>query len=314
MLIIAPDVSDKVDQEHQLPYIARRRMANPDRTWFITGASSGFGRALAEAVIARGERVVAAARRREALAELAALAPERLLASPLDVTNAQARAAAVGQAIDRFGHIDVLANIAGRGSLGAVEEFAPEQLRAQMEVNFFGAAELTRVVLPHMRVQRSGHVLNLTSIGGLISIGGFGPYCASKFALEAWSEALADEVADFGIKVTLVEPGNFRTEFAGDVNVRPTQPLQAYRSVIAPIEDFLYGQNGRQPGDPAKAAEAMIAVVEDKTPPRRLVLGPDAYAVLDRTYAARAADISRYRSLGEATNYPDAEVRAIGRA
>jgi NAD(P)-dependent dehydrogenase (short-subunit alcohol dehydrogenase family) len=313
VLIVAPAASGKLATSISLN-IARRHMANPDRTWFITGASSGFGRALAKAVIARGERVVAAARRREALAELAAVAPERLLALPLDVTNAQARTAAVGQAIDRFGHIDVLANIAGRGSLGAVEEFAPEQLRAQMEVNFFGAAELTRVVLPHMRVQRSGHVVNLTSIGGLISIGGFGPYCASKFALEAWSEALADEVADFGIKVTLVEPGNFRTEFAGDVNMRPTQPLQAYRSQIAPIEDFLYGQDGRQPGDPAKAAEAMIAVVEDKTPPRRLVLGPDAYAVLDRTYAARAADISRYRSLGEATNYPDAEVRAIGPA
>jgi short-subunit dehydrogenase len=166
-------------------------------------------------------------------------------------------------------------------------------------------------VLPQMRAQGSGHVLNLTSIGGLISIGGFGAYCASKFALEAWSEALADEVAGFGLHVTLVEPGNFRTEFAGDVNMRPARPLDAYRPLIAPIEDFLYGQAGRQPGDPAKAAEAMIAVVEDATPPRRLVLGTDAYEALERTYAARAADIARYRALGEATNYPDAEVRAI---
>jgi NAD(P)-dependent dehydrogenase (short-subunit alcohol dehydrogenase family) len=193
-----------------------------------------------------------------------------------------------------------------------VEEFAPEQLRAQMDLNFFAAAELTREVLPHMRGQGCGHILNLTSIGGLISIGGFGAYCASKFALEAWSEALGQEVAHLGIKVTLVEPGNFRTEFAGDVNMRPATPLSAYRAVIAPIEDFLYGQSGFQPGDPAKAAEAMIAVVDDPEPPRRLVLGADAYDVLDRTMAARIADIDRYRALGEATGFTGAEVRPIG--
>jgi NAD(P)-dependent dehydrogenase (short-subunit alcohol dehydrogenase family) len=297
------------DEPHQ---IGDETMAKRERAWFITGASSGFGRALAEAVIARGECVIAAARRREALINLAERAPDRVLALPLDVTDGQARAAAVMQAISRFGRIDVLANIAGRGSLGAVEEFSPEQLRAQMEINFFAAAELTRQVLPNMRTHRAGHVLNLTSIGGLISIGGFGAYCASKFALEAWSEALADEVAALGIKVTLIEPGNFRTEFAGDVNMRPAQALEEYRSLIAPIEDFLYGQNGRQPGDPAKAAEAMIAVVNDEAPPRRLVLGIDAFDVLGRTYEARAADIARFRSLGEATGYPDAEVRRIG--
>jgi NAD(P)-dependent dehydrogenase (short-subunit alcohol dehydrogenase family) len=289
-------------------------MSNADRVWFITGASSGFGRTLAEAVIARGERAVVVARRREALAALAAIDAARVLALPLDVTDARARDSGAATAVARFGRIDVLANIAGRGSLGAVEEFAPEQLRAQMELNFFAAAELTRVVLPRMRAQRGGHILNLTSIGGLISIGGFGAYCASKFALEAWSEALADEVAGFGIRVTLVEPGNFRTEFAGDVNMRPAAPLDPYRPVIAPLEDFLYGQNGRQPGDPAKAADAMIAVVDDPAPPRRLVLGRDAYEVLDRTMAARMADIGRYRALGEATDFSGAEVRRIGAA
>lgn len=287
-------------------------MSIQDRVWFITGASSGFGRSLAEAVIARGERVVAAARRENALAELVALAPDRVLAMPLDVTGPAARRNAVAEALARFGRIDVLANIAGRGSLGAVEEFAPDQLRAQMELNFFAAAEMTREVLPSMRAQGTGHVLNLTSIGGLISIGGFGAYCASKFALEAWSEALADEAKAFGVHVTLVEPGNFRTEFAGDVNMRPHAPLDVYRPLIAPIEDFLYGQAGRQPGDPGKAADAMIAVVNDTQPPRRLVLGPDAYDVLDRIYAERAADIGRYRVLGEGTNYSDAVVRQIG--
>ncbi|HEY1541730.1 MAG TPA: oxidoreductase [Xanthobacteraceae bacterium] len=287
-------------------------MSNADRVWLVTGASSGFGRALAEAVIRRGERAVVTARRAAALAELAALDRDRVLAIPLDITDAQARKAAVAAALVRFGRIDVLANIAGRGSLGAVEEFAPEQLRSQMELNFFAAAELAREVLPHMRSRGAGHILNLTSIGGLISIGGFGAYCASKFALEAWSEALADEVAPFGIKITLVEPGNFRTEFAGDANLRPAAPLDAYRPVIAPIEDFLYGQNGRQPGDPAKAADAMIAVVEDAKPPRRLVLGADAYDVLERIMAARMADIARYRALGEATGFPGADVRSIG--
>lgn len=289
-------------------------MSNMDRVWFITGASSGFGRALAEAVISRGEKAVVVARRGAALAELVAIDGNRVLAAPLDITNADARKAAVATALTRFGHIDVLANIAGRGSLGAVEEFAAEQLRAQMELNFFAAAELTREVLPHMRASGAGNILNLTSIGGLISIGGFGAYCASKFALEAWSEALADEVARFGVKVTLVEPGNFRTEFAGDVNMRPAETLAAYRPVIGPIENFLYGQAGRQPGDPVKAAELMVTVVEDPSPPRRLVLGEDAYDVLDRIISARMADINRYRQRGQATGFADAEVRRIGGA
>lgn len=289
-------------------------MSNMDRVWFITGASSGFGRALAEAVISRGEKAVVVARRGAALAELVAIDGNRVLAAPLDITNADARKAAVATALTRFGHIDVLANIAGRGSLGAVEEFAAEQLRAQMELNFFAAAELTREVLPHMRASGAGNILNLTSIGGLISIGGFGAYCASKFALEAWSEALADEVARFGVKVTLVEPGNFRTEFAGDVNMRPAETLAAYRPVIGPIENFLYEQAGRQPGDPVKAAELMVTVVNDPSPPRRLVLGEDAYDVLDRIISARMADINRYRQRGQATGFADAEVRRIGGA
>ena len=290
------------------------KMKSENRVWFVTGASSGFGRALAEAAIDQGDRVVVAARREAALAEIAARAPSRVLALPLDVTDGNARNAAVQRALQHFGQIDVLANIAGRGSLGAVEEFAPDQLREQMEINFFAAVEMSRAVLAHFRERKSGHILNLTSIGGLISIGGFGPYCASKFALEAWSEALADEVAAFNVNVTLVEPGNFRTEFAGDVNMRPSTTIDAYRPTIAPIEEFLYGQAGRQPGDPAKAAAVMIAVVNDPAPPRRLVLGPDAYDALDRIYAARAADIARYRRVGESTNYADAEVRTIGAA
>jgi NAD(P)-dependent dehydrogenase (short-subunit alcohol dehydrogenase family) len=289
-------------------------MANRDRVWFITGASSGFGQALAEAVLAKGERAVLTARRAERLNAIAQKHDGRALAISLDVTNASAREAAVKSVIARFGRIDVLANIAGRGSLGAVEEFSPEQLREQMELNFFAAAELTRAVLPQMRAQRSGHILNLTSIGGLVSIGGFGAYCAAKFALEAWSEALRDEVAPLGIRVTIVEPGSFRTEFAGDVNMRPTQPMPAYRPVIEPIEQFLYGNAGKQAGDPVKAANVMIEAVESATPPLRLMLGADAYDLWNRTVAARNAELDAWRARGVATAFDDAQTVAIGGA
>lgn len=286
-------------------------MTSQNPVWFITGASSGFGASLASAALARGDRVVLAARRRERLDGIAQSYGDQALVLELDVTDSAARDAAVTSAIAAFGRIDILANIAGRGSLGAVEEFAPTQLRKQMDLNFFAAVELTRLVLPHMREQRSGHILNLTSIGGLVSIAGFGAYCASKFALEAWSEALSQEVAEFGIRVTIVEPGNFRTEFAGDINLRPAKPIDAYRPLIAPVEQFLYGQAGQQPGDPAKAAELMVAVVDTEHPPLRLMMGTDAYEVWDRTIAARMTDLNTWREQGMATAYPDATVLSI---
>jgi NAD(P)-dependent dehydrogenase (short-subunit alcohol dehydrogenase family) len=282
------------------------------RTWFITGASSGFGRALAEAVLARGDNAVLAARRSEPLRALAEMHAGRALPVALDVTDPGARMAALAAAIDRFEHLDVLANIAGRGSLGAAEEFSPDQLRDQMEVNFFGPVELIRAALPQMRRQGSGHILNLTSIGGLISMGGFSVYCASKFALEGWSEALRDEVAPLGIRVTIVEPGAFRTEFAGGSNMRPTERLDAYRGVIDPVETYLYGNDGMQPGDPAKAADAMIAVVESGNPPLRLMLGADALAGWEGKRAAVDADVEAWRAVGSATAYPDAETHPIG--
>jgi NAD(P)-dependent dehydrogenase (short-subunit alcohol dehydrogenase family) len=261
--------------------------------------------------LARGDRAVIAARRAEALAQVADAYPETALAVPLDVTDARARAAAVEAAVARFGRIDVLANIAGRGSLGAAEEFSEAELRAQMDLNFFAVVELTRLALPVMRGQRSGHILNLTSVGGIASAGGFAAYCASKFAVEGWSEALRDEVAPFGIKVTLVEPGNFRTEFAGDVNLRPAQQLDAYRPLIEPVERFLFGQAGEQPGDPAKAARLMIEVAEEQKPPLRLLMGVDAYAMWDAKSAQRAAEFAVWRRRGEATAFEGAAVRPI---
>jgi NAD(P)-dependent dehydrogenase (short-subunit alcohol dehydrogenase family) len=276
------------------------------RVWFITGASSGFGRALAEAALKRGDSAVVSGRRAHALDSLAAPYGRLALPLELDVTDTDARSRAVEAALARFGRIDVLANIAGRGSLGAVEEFSPEQLREQMEINFFAPAEMTRAVLPAMREQKSGHILQLTSIGGLVSLGAFGPYCASKFALEGWSEALNDEVKPLGIRVTIVEPGAFRTEFAGAANMRPARRMDAYRQVIDPIEAYLYGGDGKQPGDPAKAAEAMIAAVESNDPPLRLLLGVDAIGLLEQKRAAFAAELDRWRQIGEATSFEGA--------
>lgn len=282
------------------------------KTYLITGASSGFGYALAEAVLARGDRVVVGARRTEALEALTRSNPEGALAVRLDVTDPAGREQAVRAALERFGRVDVLANIAGRGSLGAAEEFAPAQLREQMELNFFAAAELTRLVLPVMRAQGSGHILNLTSIGGLVSVGGFGPYCASKFALEGWSEALRDEVKPLGIHVTIVEPGAFRTEFAGEKNMRPEQQLEAYRAVIAPIEKYLYGNNGKQPGDPQKAALAMIEIVESMDPPLRMMLGVDAIVLWDKKLAAMQTELNRWYDTATRTAFDDAVVLPVG--
>jgi len=283
-----------------------------ERVWFITGASSGFGRALAEAALKRGDNAVVCARRKAALDSLASPYGKSALAIELDVTDAAGRLQAVDAARDRFGRIDVLANIAGRGSLGAVEEFSPEQLREQMEVNFFSAAEMTRAVLSTMRAQRSGRILQLTSIGGLVSIGGFGPYCASKFALEAWSQALRDEVKPLGIRVTIVAPGAFRTEFAGPVNMRPERRIDAYRPAIDPIETYLYGGDGKQPGDPAKAAAAMIAAVESDDPPLHLLLGQDAIGLWEDKQAAFSAELKRWRAVGEATAIDGAQAAPIG--
>jgi NAD(P)-dependent dehydrogenase (short-subunit alcohol dehydrogenase family) len=282
------------------------------RVWFITGASSGFGRALAEAMLKRGDDAVVCARRKKSLDSLASPYGKSVLAIELDVTDADARLKGVDAALNRFGRIDVLANIAGRGSLGAAEEFSPEQLREQMEVNFFAAAEMTRAVLPAMRAQRSGRILQLTSIGGLISIGGFGPYCASKFALEGWSQALRDEVAPLGIGVTIVAPGAFRTEFAGSVNMRPERRIDAYRPVIDPLEAYLYGGDGKQPGDPAKAADAMIAAVESDDPPLHLLLGADAIGIWEERQAAFTGELARWRAVGEGTAINGAVATPVG--
>lgn len=282
------------------------------KIYLITGTSSGFGRALAQAVLQRGDKAVLAARKLTDIEELAAQYQDNALAVKLDVTNANDRQQAIASAIEKFGRVDVLANIAGQGSLGALEEFSAEQIRKQFEVNCFGVLEMTREILPVMRQHKSGHILNLTSIGGLASVGGFALYCATKFAVEGFSEALRDEVAPLGIKVTIVEPGAFRTEFAGAANMRPETTIDDYKPVIEPIGQYLYGNDGKQPGDPSKAALAMIAAVESDKPPLRLVLGADAFGLWEKKRAAMEEEFATWRKVGENTAFDGVEVSQIG--
>ncbi|WGR63583.1 SDR family NAD(P)-dependent oxidoreductase (plasmid) [Paracoccus ferrooxidans] len=276
------------------------------KIWFITGASSGFGKALAEAVLARGDSAVLTARRAAPLQEIAAGHGDRALALQLDVTDAAARGRALAQATGQFGRIDVLANIAGAGSYGALEEFTPEQIRAQMELNFFAAAELSRAVLPQMRARKSGHILNLTSIAGLVAFPGSGLYNASKFALEGFTEALHHEVKPLGIRVTLIEPGAFRTGFAGSAAMKAAGRIQDYAALNAGMEDYYATQDGQQMGDPVKAAQVIIDMVDGDTAPVRLMLGEDAYQLWEGAVASRARDLATWRQRGEDTAIPGA--------
>jgi NAD(P)-dependent dehydrogenase (short-subunit alcohol dehydrogenase family) len=266
------------------------------RVWFITGASSGFGRSLAEEALARGERVVATARDVGALAALIARAPERALALRLDVTRPAELEAALAAALDRFGAIDVLVNNAGFSIIGALEETPEEELRATMELMFFGAVAATRAVLPHMRARRAGAIVQITSVGGLITAPGFGAYCAAKHALEAVSESLAAELAPHGVRVLIVEPGAFRTALFGP-GFRTMPATEPYAASVGPTRDYVLASAGVQPGDPAKAARAIADAVAAGAPNLRLPLGADAVAGIRQKLARVAEDVDR----GEAT-------------
>jgi len=277
-----------------------------NKVWFITGASSGFGKELAELLLAKGESVALAARRLEPLQEIAAKHGDRALALKLDVTDAASRAEALKTANETFGRIDVLANIAGAGSYGALEAFTSEQIRAQMELNFFAAAELSREVLPQMRAQKSGHILNLTSIAGLVAFPGSGLYNASKFALEGFTEALHHEVKPFGIRVTLVEPGAFRTDFASSAAMKAEREIADYAPLTTGMEEYYTTQNGQQMGDPVKGMQVLIDMVESDTAPVRLMLGEDAYQLWESAVVSRNRDLALWRSRGEDTAIPGA--------
>lgn len=270
------------------------------QVWFITGASSGFGRAFAAHALARGHRVVATARDLSRLDALAAQAPERVLALRLDVDRGGEAQAAVAAAVGRFGRIDVLVNNAGYGIVGAIEETPEAELRAIMETNFFGAIAVIRAALPVLRAQRGGAVVNMSSMGGQMSVAGFGAYSGAKFALEGASEALAQELAPFGIKVLIVEPGAFRTGFAGE-RLRHMPVLDAYRAGVGATREFARGMDGTQDGDPMKAAAAVERALAADATPLRLQLGADAVAAVRAHAQALLHDLSAWESVAADT-------------
>ena len=275
------------------------------QTWFITGAASGFGHAFAEHALARGHNVVATARDAGRLADLVALAPERVLATPLDVDVAGAAEAAVEAAVARFGRIDVLVNNAGYGVVGALEETSDADLRALMNTNFFGAMAVTRAALPVLRAQKSGAIVNISSLGGQLSFAGFSAYSASKFALEGASEALAQEVAPFGIKVLIVEPGQFRTQLAGS-GMRHMPVIEAYQPVVGATREFAHSMHNTQAGDPRKAAAAIAKALEAQHTPLRLQLGGDSVDAV-RTHAqAMLKEMEAWEAVSRSTDFDTA--------
>ncbi len=251
-------------------------MSTPNKVWFITGCSTGFGRELAKETLANGFNVVVTARKTADVADIVASYPETALVISLDVTVPQQIKEAVQVAIDRFGRIDVLVNNAGIGYFGAIEESEEEEVRRMFEINFFGLAHMTNAVLPHMRKQRSGHILNVASIGGLRSFPAVGFYNATKYAVDGLSEALSKEVAPLGIKVTVICPSGFRTDWAGRSANNTKIKIEDYATTAGKNMSDLRGYSGNQPGDPVKAARAMIQVTETENPPLRLLLGAAA--------------------------------------
>ena len=244
--------------------------------WLITGCSTGFGRELAQMVLDRGYRAVVTARNPAKVEDIAARHRDRALVLELDVTDPVEVDAAVKSAEKHFGRIDVLVNNAGVGYFGAVEESDEEEFRRMFEINFFGLSSMTRALLPIMRKQRSGHIVNISSIGGLKSFPTLAYYNATKYAVEGFSEALALEVAPLGIKVTIVEPSGFRTDWAGRSAAETRNRIADYATTAGKNLEDLRGYSGKQPGDPVRAAAAIIAAVESPNPPLRLLLGKAA--------------------------------------
>lgn len=271
------------------------------RTWFITGCSSGFGRILARMALEQGDNVVATARDPGGLAELGTDFPDRLLALPLDVTRPDAAAGAMGQARARFGGVDILVNNAGFGFVGAIEEAEPAEYRPVFETNLFGLIETTRAALPLLRRSGRGRIVNLSSVGGITGRQGFGYYNASKFAVEGLSEALSEELAPFGIRVIIVEPGAFRTEFLGRSIKAAKQRLPEYEATSGATRDFSAANHGVQLGDPVKGMAVLMEAILAEDPPLRLPLGRDAIARIEAKVARLSHELDDWRGRAMAT-------------
>ena len=274
--------------------------------WFITGCSTGFGRELSLILLKRGYRVVATARDKSKVEDIVAGNPKNGLALALDVDKQGQIDAAVKAAEARFGRIDVLVNNAGYGYLAAVEEGDDADIRAMFETNFFGLGAVTRAVLPIMRAQKSGAIVNISSVGGFIGFPGSGYYAATKFAVEGLSESLSKEVGPLGIKVIIVEPGPFRTDWAGRSLKTPRKPVDAYADTAIARRRQIQGISGSQAGDPVRASEAIIATVEKKDAPLRLPLGGVAYDAIAAEIAALRKEHESIEAVARGADYPKA--------
>lgn len=278
--------------------------SEPDPAWFITGCSTGFGEAIASRVLARGWRAVVTARDKARLARLVDGHGANALAVDLDVTDPAQIREAVEASEGRFNRIDVLVNNAGYGYMTSVEEADEAEIRRQFEANVFGLFAMTKAVLPIMRRQGTGHIVNITSLAGLVGLPASGYYAATKHAVEGWSDSLAAEIAPLGIKLTCVEPGPFRTDFAGrSISENPTR-IADYEGTVGARLASIKRQDGGQPGDPVRAAEAIIEITQAEEPPRHLMLGAIAVEMATERLSKTLREIERWRALALSTDYP----------
>jgi NAD(P)-dependent dehydrogenase (short-subunit alcohol dehydrogenase family) len=271
-------------------------------TWLVTGSSSGLGRALCEQLLLSGRRVICSARNPDDVSALVNAYPDRAFALQLDVSDPQGVQRAVTDAIASHGAIDVLVNNAGFGHFGALEEITEPEVNVAFDVNVFGPYRVMRAILPHFRARGTGLVLNVSSMMGFIGAAGFGLYCATKFALDGWSEAMSLELKPFGIRVVALEPGPFRTEFRGR-SLRMSAPHPAYAETTGLMRDNVLKGHGQQPGDPVKAAQFIIAVSEDSNPPIRVPIGPVAIEAFRNKLARFQDDIAMWDERAAATHF-----------
>ena len=275
---------------------------SPSKTLLITGVSSGFGRALAVEALGTGHRVIGTVRNEQARREFEALVAENATARILDVTDFDAIDEVVADIERTVGPVDVLVNNAGYGHEGIFEESPLADMRRQFDVNVFGAVAMMKAVLPYMRARRNGHILNITSMGGHITLPGISYYCGSKFALEGISESVGKEVKPFGITVTAVAPGSFRTDWAGRSMIRTPRSIADYDELFDPIREARHQKSGRQLGDPSKAARAMLHIIASDSPPTHLLLGSDAIDLVRQKWASLAEEIKQWETVTRSTD------------
>jgi len=273
------------------------------KTWLVTGCSTGFGRAIAQAILASKDKLIATARNPDTIKDLVAEYPHEAIAIALDVTDIDSITTAVHTGLDKFGSIDVLVNNAGFGMVGAVEELSDGEIRRQFDTNVFGLLNVTRAVLPHMRSRRAGHILNLSSIAGFVPSPGLGAYAATKHAVEALSEAMAQELQPLGVHVTIIEPGNFRTDWAGRSMSHAEQTIADYSPTAGRAQSALMQRNGRQPGNPEKLASVLIDIVHSSNPPLRLALGNDSVAGIRAKAERVLANLQEWESVSQSTDF-----------